>query len=600
VADSAHNKQLLYSHTSSCGRVNFLALTSKQIREFLSQYRLLLILGCAALLAELAYAILNLSALPMYLKFALHQEAALGIIISTFLLTEAVSRPAFGALSDRIGRKPLLIAGPAATALTSYLTVKLHGPLAVPGLILLRAIDGLGSGALWPTAFATIGDIVGDKNRGAALSMLNVTYMSGLALGFLLGGAANEIRGTLTASFYLVSMLLGLAVVILVAFFPSLKPEAVQTTSEHEGSGLSVGLVHKERGFGLLRLFRSFRQVPEMVALACVTFLGMGMLTPIIKLYGVEHLGLTETKFGLLVAPIAACMGVAAVPLGHLGDKYGKCLALCWGLFSCMVAMWAIATCRSIILAAVGGVLVGLGFTVAFPAWNALVMSSTSPERRGEVLGAIGMAQGLSAIVGASIGAFIYASESFSLPRLGIVNYNVPFWLSAILLTFANIIAFTWVRNAHCFKDPRPGVTIWQQRLAVAASVVALLGVLVWAGACYGRPIPPDRVVWCWVQQLTKGRPDKAAKFMIGGGHSGRLSQAEARRLAGTFRMWIKEREARYTVYPPELVRQGRARVNVVFFLAGRERKTFAVSLRRTDSGEWKIWSVSAVLSQAP
>lgn len=560
------------------------------------EYRLLLVLGFAALLAELAYAILNLSALPMYLKFSLHQEAVLGVIISVFLLTEALSRPAFGALGDKVGRKPLLIAGPAATAVTSYLTVKLEGPFTIPGLIILRAIDGLGSGALWPTAFATIGDIVGEKNRGAALSMLNVTYMSGLALGFLLGGAANEIQGTLSASFYLVSILLGLAVVVLLVFFPSHFPARSERTapSGHEvDEDIAAG--RELEGFRLRALFRSFHEVPEMLVLACVTFLGMGMLTPIVKLYAVEHLGLSETRFGLLVAPVAAAMGIGAVPLGHLGDRYGRCLALCWGLFGCAVAMWVVALFRSTILAAMAVVVIGLGFTISFPAWHALVMSATSPERRGEVIGAVGMAQGLAAIVGASVGAFMYSSDRFSFPRLGVVNYNVPFWTSAILLTVATIVAFTWVRNTHSCKDPAPGVTVRQQKIAVGAAVLTLLCVGAWIAVSYTRPIPPDRVAWCWVQQLVGGKTDRALGFVGAGNRAGWDGVVESKRLGELFRVWKKEREARYVVHGARIISSGLARVRVTFVLAGRETKKLDVYLCRRADGEWKVCNATFV-----
>ena len=143
------------------------------IRAFVHKYRHLLSLASAALLAELAYAILNLSAMPVYVTYGLKRGPAVGLVMSTFLLTEALARPAFGALGDRIGRKPLLMAGPAVTAITSYLTIELHGPYVLYALIGLRAIDGLGSGAFLPSAFAAVGDIIEEKNRSAAMSVLN-------------------------------------------------------------------------------------------------------------------------------------------------------------------------------------------------------------------------------------------------------------------------------------------------------------------------------------------------------------------------------------------------------------------------------------------
>jgi MFS family permease len=341
--------------------------------------------------------------------------------------------------------------------------------------------------------------------------------------------------------------------------------------------------------FKLSDLTRSFRAVPEMIVLACVTFLGMGMLTPIVKLYAVEHLGLSETQFGLLIAPIAAAMGISAVPLGRLGDRYGKCLAVCWGLFASAAAMWVLALFRSIFLAAAAGIVIGLGFTVAFPAWNALVLSVTSPDRRGEVLGAVGMAQGLAAIVGASLGAFIYSSDLFSFPRLGVVNYNVPFWLSAILLTVGTVITFTWVRNAHCHRDPGLGVTGRQQRVVVTAAVLGLVCLAAWISYRYTRPVAPDRVAWGWVQQLVRGKPGKGLKFVLRRGPGGWDGAAASRKAARTYNDWKTRREARYTVYFADFTAEDRADVRVVFTLAGKEVRTEHVILCKLRSGDWKV-----------
>ncbi len=558
-----------------------------EITGFVRKYRSLIALGCAALFAELGYAILNLSAMPMYVEYVLKRGEALGLIISTFLLTEAVSRPAFGALGDRIGRKPLLVAGPAVTAVTSYLTIRFHSPFVLVGL---RALDGLGSGALWPSAFATIGDVVDEENRSTAMSVLNVTYMSGLALGFLMGGAVNEIFDSYLASFYLVSALLVMSVIVILAFFPSRapKPHAVATTGVEEIGSFKPGT-----------LLRSFREVPDMVVLACVVFLGIGMLMPIVKLYAVQHLGMSETTFGAAVAPIAAAMGLFAVPLGRIGDKYGKCVAVCWGLLASALAMWVLALCKNVMSlhyyiifgGAAGGVL-GLGFTIAFPAWMALVSSATSPDRRGEVLGAVGMAQGLAAIVGTSLGAYVYSSDLLSFPRLGVFNYNVPFWLSAMLLSIGTVLAFTWVCGRHGHRDRGDGVTAGQRTMVVLASVVALVWLSVWVTYRYARPVSPDRVAWCWVQQLVRGRADKAEAFTLADPSAGWDAVSESQRMARKYREWMKRPETTYSVFEPEFIGSDRAvvRVEFLFHTDGTvTRKVERILLRRTECGTWRV-----------
>ncbi len=558
------------------------------LKELYRKHRPLLAMGAAALLAELAYAILNLSALPMYMKFVVHAEQYWGMIFSTFLLTEATSRPALGALGDRVGRKPLMIAGPALTAVTSYLTIVLHGPWLIPGLIVLRAVDGLGSGALWMNAFAAIGDLSDEDNRSTGMSLLNVTYMGGMALGFLMGGAANEHFHSYLASFYLVSILLSLSVIVMLVALPS--KLGMSNVEPQLGEPLELP-IETPTSFKLSNLVRSFKEMPDMVVMASVTFLGMGMLTPIVKLYAVEHLGLTETGFGKLVAPIAAAMGVFAVPMGRLGDKYGKCSAVCWGLFGSALAMWALALFRSITVAGLAGIVIGIGFITAFPAWNALIVSLTTPERRGEVLGSVGLAQGLAAIVGASLGAFVYASDVLSFPRLGVVNYNVPFWVSAILLSAGAVMAFTWMRNRHCHRDPGGGVTLVQMRAVVTLAVVGLVALVAWIGYRYTQPVPPDRVAWQWVQQLVRGRPDKAVRFAIARAEGWDGTDA-SRRYASKYHGWKKHLEARYTVHFADLTGSGRADVPVRFILKGGVKRDEHVLLCRLRSGEWKVCGV--------
>ena len=99
----------------------------------------------------------------------------------------------FGALGDRIGRRPLLVAGPIASCISALLIARATDPEVI---IALRVLDGLGAAAIWPTAFALVGDSVEEPNRSVAMSVLNVTYMCGIALGLLLAGSSATTQGT--------------------------------------------------------------------------------------------------------------------------------------------------------------------------------------------------------------------------------------------------------------------------------------------------------------------------------------------------------------------------------------------------------------------
>jgi len=560
-------------------------------REFLREYRALLVLGGAALLAELAYAVLNLSAMPMYVN-GLGQFSHYGLIFGTFLAVEALSRPALGALGDRIGRKPLMLAGPLLTAVTAYLTIVYRGPFIVPYLIGLRAIDGLGSSAMWMNAFAAVGDVVGEKHRSAAMSVLNVTYMGGMALGFLLGGAVNDYFHTLNASFYLSSALFVMAFLIMLFFFPKLgKPHHVEIPGHESHVDLHLS--------GLRRMFHSFAEVPDMVVMAVVTFLGMGLLTPIVKVYGVEHLHMSETGFGLWVAPIAAAMGIFAVPLGHLGDRFGKTTAVCWGLLASSLAMWILALFKSLLLIGVAGIVIGLGFTVAFPAWNALVISSTDARRRGEVLGAVGLAQGLAAMAGTLVAPHIYESDSLSFPNLGIVNYNVPFWISAILISAGTVICFTWVCRKRVVPGSGDRIGARQRVLVVALAIFGLVWLGSWIGWRYAMPVVPDRVAWSWVQRIAQNKPHKSEKYALARARGWDAVEV-ARAKAGEYNEWIYKQHGSYHVDPPRYISDNTARVEVIFRIPEKENgkisvrfRTETVVLCKTNPrGEWKVCGV--------
>lgn len=575
--------------------------STDRIRQFLHEYRALLILGSAALLAELAYAILNLSAMPMYVDKGLHEFRHYGIIFGTFLAMEAVSRPALGALGDRIGRKPLMVAAPAITAVTSYLTILVSGPYVVTILIVLRAIDGLGSSALWMNAFASVGDIVGEKHRSAAMSVLNVTYMGGMALGFLLGGGANDLFGTLHASFYLSSILFVLAFLVMLIFFPKEKPHHIDLHLEElahpgelvkEAESKLIGKIKWLAGW-LRSMFSSFGEVPDMVVMAVVTFLGMGLLTPIVKVYAFDHLDLSETDFGLFVAPIAAAMGIFAVPLGHIGDRFGKATAVCWGLLASSLAMWLIALFKIKLVIGVAGILIGLGFTVAFPAWNALVISSTDPKRRGEVLGAVGFAQGLAAMAGTLAGPLIYKSEALSLPRLGIVNYNIPFWISAVMISAGTVICFTWVANKRALGVEEERLTFRQRTLVIAAAIAGLIGLVTWIAWRYTMPVRPERVAWSWVQQVARNKPEKADKFALLKA-PGWDAKAEERKWGPKLNKWVYEDGAGYTVRLPRYLSSEKATTQILFnFPGGGRRKYVEIDMCKTEPrGEWKVCGI--------
>jgi DHA1 family multidrug resistance protein-like MFS transporter len=405
----------------------------QQLRHTLRRRTLLALVALAGV-AELAYAVVNFSAMPPYLRFDLGLGAWVGAIGAAFLLAETVLKSPLGLLSDRFGRKRLLLIGPVISMITAPLTVLIHHPL---GLLLLRALDGVGAAALWPTIFAAVADVVEEKDRATAMSLLNVTYLIGVAMGPLLGGVVNDLTGTRTASFYLASVLFVLATIVCLIGVPSLSPC-------HSGQHSNP---HPPR-ISLREMWESAKLVPDTLLLGFISFFGIGMVMLLVKLYAMEVLNLSESGYGLLLLPPAVVFALASVPAGRVGDLWGRERAMRLGVGLAMAGMWFIPFVHSYWVLLICGCVIGLGYILAIPAWMALV-SEIGGNRRGAVMGAVFTAQGVGAMLGAPLGAYLYDRVPIQIGSWYIPSHITPFLGTALALTVSFVLTVWFFRDGR-------------------------------------------------------------------------------------------------------------------------------------------------------
>jgi MFS family permease len=379
--------------------------------------RALICVALIAGLAELSYAILNVSAMPVYLEQSMGYGAkSLALILTSFLFTEGLMKGPFGILGDRVGRKALILAGPSVSVVTSLLTLLIK-PDQWYFFVALRVLDGLGAAALWPAALTMIADVSPPEKRSQSLSLFNVTYMVGIALGPFVGGVANDIATRVThslhlrssfdprhASFYVVSLIFLCTAIAAWRLIPDIRPH--HETSPHDTEG----------GFTFAGLWQGLKQNPQMLLMAFVTFFGVGMIMPVIKIFAIAELALSETGFGALLLVPCLLIGVSSIYLGTLGDRLGTARATKLGIGMCAFSMWGLILLNSRITLVIGGSLIGLGFVIAFPAWLAHISHSCNPRLRGAVMGAVGTAQGLGAVIGTILGGILYDDAAIPLP----------------------------------------------------------------------------------------------------------------------------------------------------------------------------------------
>jgi len=394
--------------------------------------------------AELAYTTVNLSAMGPFIKAHKLGDVWIGVAGICFIFFEGVLKSPFGLLGDRIGRRVLILAGPCVSIVTCLITPHVRDPWMLIGL---RTLDGIGAAALWPAAFSLIGDHVPEAHRSRAMSLFNLAYLSGLALGFGLGGGANDFAHvklhfslveSKSASFYVAALLFALASLTAVVFVPKSRP------THHSVEG------HAEAGIDLKGFVTMLQRMPMTLLMTFTTFLGIGLITLYVKVFTLGYFHISESKFGALLLGPALVIAALSVPMGSLGDKIGKARAVKIGIGICAASFWLLLATISIPTLIIFGTTLGLGFIVAFPAWMALVSSLCDSSQRGAAIGAVGTAQGLGAICGVGICTLIYRYGPFRLGFITIPKHGLPFLCCGIMLAISFALAVGTVKDpAH-------------------------------------------------------------------------------------------------------------------------------------------------------
>ena len=340
--------------------------------------------------------------LPVFTLYGLQftdSRFLVGLAFGSYGLTMAILQIPLGRLSDRIGRRNVLVVGMAVFALGSFLCAIpdwFPRSVRIYELILGRLIQG--SGAIVSTAFATVADSVEAENRSFAMAALGIpigaAFMIGVIGGPLLAGAVN------TEFLFWLTGLLGLgSVVVLRRTLPAIR------TQNPPPAPLSVVLTRKPlpplvlAGF-LINFFMSafFFYFPLIVT-------------------GQHHLELNH--YYVLLLPMLLVSGVTAFLLAWLADR-GSARHIAAALFLCLLLSAGILfrpelagfSPQHLTGVLVAGILFFVGFTGLEPILPSLVSKSSPQSAYGTSLGVYNTLQFLGSFAGASVAGAVAGMPS--------------------------------------------------------------------------------------------------------------------------------------------------------------------------------------------
>ena len=395
-------------------------------REYPPLLRLALVTGAS----QMAFALLNVYALPVYLIRDLGVSGQeVGAVSATFLLSETALKFPLGRLSDRLGRKPLIVLGPLATFLNPAVFVSL--PVRWWRVVFpLRVVDGAGAAALWPPLFAMVGDLVKEKSRAAAMSVMNGVYVGAIGLAAAAGSLVAHVTGSNRSPFYLATVLLFVSAVTAYVGLP--KEQRSKVAAEEGAEAAAMGVVggDPESPGG------AWYPLWLVLLITLLMTLGVLMLASFLVVYVQVDLGLSALQTLELLGALAVPVLVLGLPLGHAADRWGKSWAVRISLALSAAVMWTVPSCRTWATFGAAAMVLVLSHIMGTPAWLALVSQLAPRERRGGMMSMVATAEGVGAGIGPLVGG-----------RLWDMQHAYIFYGSAALLTAAAAVACCALRE---------------------------------------------------------------------------------------------------------------------------------------------------------
>ncbi len=361
---------------------------------------------------------LILPLLPYYAQTFGADAFVTGLLVASYAVAQLIGAPALGRLSDRIGRRPVLLISIGGT-FVGFLLLGFAGALWM--LFVSRIIDGLTGGNL-SVAQAYITDVSDPKNRAKALGMIGAAF----GLGFIIGPA---VGGALSAYGYAVPALAAatLSFVNLTSVF-FLLPESL--TAERRATMAE----QKRPPFTLGALWNALSRPRVGPLLHTRFFFGLAFATfqTIFALYAQYRLGLTAQTTGFVLAYVGLLsVLVQGLAIGRLTARFNEAQLILSSsiLMAFSLLGWAFAPSLLALLI----VLIPTSYAggVLSTVLNSTLTKAVYPEEIGGVLGLAASVDSLTRVIAPSAGGFLLQALGAWAP--GIFGALVMAWVASFV-----------------------------------------------------------------------------------------------------------------------------------------------------------------------
>lgn len=361
--------------------------------------------------------------LPYYAESYGASGLTVGLLTTSFSIMQFLFAPIWGRLSDRIGRRPVLIGSLLLTS-GSYVVFALAGSL--PILFLSRMLAGFAGGTI-STAQAYIADTTTPAERTKGMGLIGAAFGMGFIFGPAMGGILSR-WGYAVPAYAAAGLALGAAALAFAKLRESITPGT--RTSKAELRRGAAPLLHAIRrpvvGTVLLLFFTTticFSGMEAILALFCEHRYD----------WGPSRIGYLFAYVGILSAGLQ--MGL----VGTLARRFGERALVRTGLMLMGIsfALAGLAPPVAIFLLAMGGIALASGLTT--PSLSGLVSTATAADEQGGILGIYQSLGSLARAIGPFLGGLAFDR----------IAHGAPLWIAGAVLVMAGVAAASLPSRAN-------------------------------------------------------------------------------------------------------------------------------------------------------
>jgi MFS transporter, DHA1 family, tetracycline resistance protein len=357
--------------------------------------------------------------LPLYAQGLGAREWQIGLLLASYSFMQFLASPVLGGISDRFGRKPVLLCSLLGSAIGYILMANAHSLFM---LFLARIIAGI-SGASVGTASAYIADVTPPENRSRRIGLIGAAFGVGFVLGPAIGGLLSLV--SVAAPFWFAAVVALANALAVIALLPEPKEHADRLQNLESAGGVWSGSFGRWLAFLVLTYF--------------VSIAGFAIVTMIYPQVSNRRFGLSQSQISwifVLLGLIGALIQGGAI--GRLAKRFGDYKLAVVGLAVMAASMALMALGTNVPLFLLFTIGLGIGNSLAQPTINAMASKAAHAGAQGRVLGTLQSAGSLGRVCGPAIAGFLLASDRGRPP----IEYgNTPFLIGGLVMALAFVVS---------------------------------------------------------------------------------------------------------------------------------------------------------------